>query len=105
MKLTEEIIERVWERGRVVADADPSHWRQDACGAWINRKQFGNQRLEFGWRAEPMAPGAGDDAESLRPFHWRNSCDSSGRLHCAVKADRTKVPAGEYVSPPRNCDI
>jgi hypothetical protein len=89
-----------------MADADPSRWRQDACGAWIYRGQFGNERSDFGWKAENVAVGSPDDPDNLRPFHWRNSCDrANGGLHCRVKADRIGVPAGEYVHPPRNRGI
>lgn len=106
MKPTDEIIAQVWERGRVMADADPAKWRQDACGAWIRREQFGNERSDFGWKAENVAVGAPDDPDNLRPFHWRNSYGrANGGLHCCVKADRAGVPADEYVHPPRNRGI
>jgi hypothetical protein len=106
MKLTEEIIAQVWERGRVMADSDASRWRQDACRAWICREHFGNERSNFGWKAENTLLGSPDDPANLRPFHWRNSCGHGGNgLQCRVKADREGVPAGEYVRPPRNRDI
>jgi hypothetical protein len=103
MDWKEESIEGVWQHGRVMPDADPAVWRQDACGAWIRRGQFGDSHSEFGWKIEKVAGGAPDTLENLRPFHWRNHFDIAGnKSHCQVKADRVGEPAGEYARPPRN---
>lgn len=103
MNPTDDQIEDIWQHGRVMTDADPSIWRQDACGAWIRRDQFGRKHSEFGWKIEAVAAGGPDTSEVLRPFHWRNRYDAANRKpHCAVRADRTGVPPGEYVHPPRN---
>lgn len=101
-----DVIERVWERGRVMPEANPSVWRQDACGAWMRRDQFGRARAEFGWKIEKTAPGGPDTPDNLRPFHCRNRQDiASNRPHCAVTADRSGVGPGEFAGPPRNRDI
>jgi hypothetical protein len=85
-----------------VAEADPAEWRQDACGAWIRRDQFGREGSEFGWKIENLAVGPGA-APVLRPFHLRNAFDPANRKpHCVVKADRAGVPSGEFAAPPRN---
>jgi hypothetical protein len=105
VNLTQEFIDRVWQHARATAEADPAAWRQDACGAWIRRDQFGHDQAEFGWRIEKVTASAPDDPASLRPFHWRNRYDVANRRpHCGVTADRGSTPAGEYVSPPRNRD-
>lgn len=101
-----EIIEAVWAHGRVMPEADSLHWRQDECGAWMRREQFGRENSEFGWKIEKIYPGGEDTVENLRPFHWRNGYDVAiGRPHCRVSADRLNVPAKEYASPPRNREL
>jgi hypothetical protein len=96
------LIEAVWAQGRVLPEADPTQWRQDACGAWIRREHFGREDSEFGWKIERIAAGA-QRAENLRPFHWRNSFDiAEGAPHCHVRADRAGVAAEKYARPPRN---
>jgi hypothetical protein len=98
-----DLIEDVWQHTRVAPDADPSTWRQDACGAWIRRDQFEHESAEFGWRIENVSEGGPHVLPNLRAFHVRNHfVTSSKRPHCEVTADRANVPAGEYVSPPRN---
>lgn len=106
MKWTPETLRQVWERGRVLPEADPSLWRQDACGAWMRRDQFGRERSEFGWKIERVSAGGADTPENLRPFHWRNRPDlANGRPHCTVTADRSGVGPGEFASPPLNREI
>jgi hypothetical protein len=106
MNLKQELVDRVWQHARVTAEADPAIWRQDACGAWMRRDQYGHDHAEFGWRIENVSAGAPNDPANLRPFHCRNRFDvANNRPHCAVIADRAGAPAGEYVSPPLNRDI
>ena len=84
-------------------EADASAWRQDACGAWMRRDQFGHEQSEFGWKVENVSKGGPDTLENLRPFHWRNSFDiGNNAAHCKVSAGRSGVMSGEYAGPPRN---
>ncbi len=93
------LVEAVWQHGRVMPEADPAQWRQDACGAWMRRGHYGHDS-DFGWKMERVAPGG---ADNLRPFHCRNAYDiSTGKPHCRVSADRSNVPAEKYATPPRN---
>jgi hypothetical protein len=103
MDWTREVADSLWAHGRAMPDADPSTWRQDACGAWIRRSQFGHEQAEFGWTIVNVSAGAPDTAEHLRPFHWQNRFDrASNTPHCRTTADRAGVPAGEHAAPPRN---
>jgi len=100
MAVTRELIDSVWERGRVMPEADPQVWRQDACGAWMKREHFEREDSDFGWKMESLSSG---DSGSLRPFNVRNHYDiGAGRAQCHATADRSKVPAEKYASPPRN---
>jgi hypothetical protein len=98
-----ELIDAVWLHGRVMPEADPEHWRQDECGAWMRREHFGREDTDFGWKIESIVPGAAQTPDALRPFHWRNGYDVANRsVHRRVTADRSNVPAEKYASPPRN---
>ena len=84
-------------------EADPAHWRQDACGACMQREQYGHEDAEFAWKLEKVSPGGADSADNLRPFHRSNGHDvASGRAHCHLTADRANLPAEKYAAPPRN---
>jgi hypothetical protein len=87
-------------------EADPAHWRQDECGAWMRREHFGREDSEFGWKLETISPGPGATAADLRPFNCRNGYDlANQRPHCHVSADRSNVPAEKYATPPRNREL
>lgn len=101
--MKKELVDAVWEQGRTLPEADPALWRQDACGAWMRRDQYGQESADFGWKAEKVTPGGADAPENLRPFHWRNRYDvAAGRPQCRLCADRSGVPAEKYATPPRN---
>lgn len=104
MPYSQQIIQSVWEKGRVIAGQDPAEWRQDACGAWMRRAQYGHESLEYGWKIENVLPGGAAEPENLRPFHTKNSYDvSAGRAHCRVTADQKHVdPHERLASAPRN---
>ena len=103
MKWTEQLISAVWQHGRVMPEADPATWRQDACGAWMRREQYGQEHAEFGWKIEKVSGGGLDTAENLRPYHCSNRYDvANSKAHCRISADRSDAPAVEYVRPPRN---
>lgn len=103
MKLDDETIQRVWERARGTGDQDPTHWRKDECGAWINREHFDDGRSEFGWKIADTQAGRAGDPEQLRPFHHANSFDiANGRAQCRVTADRTDAAPGAQLDQPRN---
>ena len=103
MNWNDEIIDEVWQHGRVLPDVDAALWRQDACGAWMRRDEYGHASSEFGWKMERVTAGTGDAPQSLRPYHWHNRFDISQHLaHGRVKADRSGVPASEQAWPPKN---
>ena len=98
-----ELHDAVWEHGRVMPEADAALWRQDACGAWMQRDHFGREDSDFGWKMEKVSAGGSDAPENLRPFNLRNRYDiANARPHCRMTADRSDVPAEKYARPPRN---
>jgi hypothetical protein len=98
MLCTEEIVQKVWEKGIVDGRNDPKYWRLDACGAWISRSEYGRQQSLFGWEINYIRAQTGIDGQrlsNLRPMQWKNNAHSQeGNMVCVLKA------AGV-----RNCDI
>jgi hypothetical protein len=91
MAWTDEQIEAVWQKGTVVSSNDPAVWRQDQCGAWIGRNEYGNRDNQYGWEIDHIAPNGGDGFGNLRPLQWENNvAKSDGRLACVTTADGTK---------------
>lgn len=103
VKWKPDVIDAVWEHGRVMSEADSDTWRQDGCGAWMRRDEFGREDAEFGWKIENVSAGGPNVPENLRPFNLANGYDiANDRPHCRITADRTDNPAGQYSLPPRN---
>lgn len=104
MEFSDDIVQRVWERGRAIGERDPTEWRQDECGAWIRRGHYGSPSSEFGWKIDNVTPGGpADNPDHLRPFHRDNTFDrGAGRTHCRVTADRDGVPPTAAIDSPRN---
>lgn len=93
MAFTEQVVQRVWEKGAVVNGYDPQVWRKDQCGAWMGRAQYGNRNSQYGWEIDhikPASEGGGDELSNLRPLQWQNNASKQdGRLTCAVTSGGT----------------
>ncbi len=88
---TDEMIQNVWEKGKVVTNNDSSKWRKDECGAWIARNKHGDRDSKYGWEIDHISPGGKDILSNLRPLQWENNVDKSdGRLKCNITSDGTK---------------
>lgn len=106
MGYSEQLIQQVWEKGRANGDISRDLWREDECGAWISRPDFGKADSEFGWKIVNVTPGAPDTPENLRPFHQRNGYDlASHQAKRHVTADRTGLPTFERTFQPCNRKI
>ncbi len=87
---SDDTIQKVWEKGKVVSNNDPAEWRKDDCDAWIARNQYGNRDSKYGWEIDHISPGGPDTLSNLRPLQWQNNVDKSdGRLKCNVTASGT----------------
>lgn len=87
---SDQLVQAVWNKGRVVPANDPLIWRQDDCGAWIHRRAYGERNNEYGWEFDHITPTGDDGLSNLRPLQWENNVvKSDGRLVCAVRSDGT----------------
>lgn len=103
MAVSEELIQQVWEKARVMADRDGAEWRKDECGAWLQREAYGQEHSEFGWMIANTSLGGEDVLENLHPLHYRNAYDrANGRAHCHVTADRTGMQPTGHIDHPAN---
>lgn len=99
----DEIVQAVWDKGRGMPDKDPGEWRQDNCGAWLQRDQYNKSDSEYGWKILNIVAGGSEDIENLQPYHWRNTYDiENGHAQCSISADRTKLTPGQYIDQPHN---
>lgn len=88
MGFSADMIQKVWQKGRVVSNNDPRFWKKDQCDAWMRRADYGNRDSQYGWEIDHIAPGGPDILSNLRPLHWLNNVDKSdGRLKCNVVAN------------------
>jgi hypothetical protein len=77
MAFIEEMIQQVWEKGKIVSKNEPNVFRKDECGAWIRRNQYGNRNSQYGWEIDHISPGGPDTLSNLRPLQWKNNTDKS----------------------------
>lgn len=82
MAFTDEQIQRVWEKGREVEGYNKDKYRQDACGAWMEKNKYGDTSSPFGWEIDHIKPKAllegqpedkVDNIDNLRPLQWSNN--------------------------------
>ncbi len=88
MSFSEEVVQQVWEKGKIVSGNDPKIWRKDDCEAWIERSKYGNRDSQYGWEIDHISPDGPDTLSNLRPLQWKNNVDKSdGSLKCNVTAN------------------
>lgn len=72
-----QTIQAVWNKGTIIPMVDPNLYRKDACGALIERSQYGvTAENGTGWEidhAMPVAQGGGDSLNNLQPMQWQNN--------------------------------
>lgn len=106
MKLTKDIVHKVWKKGRATADQDPTVWRKDECGAWIKYEHYGSEKSEFAWKILNVSAGSSSRPESLRPFHRENDFNrNTGLAVCRIKANREGTPPTTRLDAPHNTPI
>lgn len=78
MAFTEDIIQKVWEKGKEVPGYDSELYRKDQCDAWIINEMYGFRNTLYGWEIDhikPVSNGGTDDLSNLRPLQWENNAN------------------------------
>ena len=76
MPYSDETIQQVQEKGKVVSNRDPNIWRKDDAQTWIRREDYGNQDSQYGQdidHIKPESKGGGDALSNLCPLQWQNN--------------------------------
>ena len=103
MEFRTDIIDRVWETGRATDDQDPTVWRKDECGAWINYEHYGSEESEFGWRILNVSVASSSEPGKMRLFHRENDFNrNTGLAVCHIRADRDEAPPTAQLNAPHN---
>jgi len=106
MELSDASVQKVWEKARASQERNPAEWREDECGAWIQREQLNNANSEFGWHIRNIEAGGDDSAENLRPFHIENEFNLMAQSpQCRVTADRDHIAPTAKVGRPKNRSV
>ena len=71
MSFSDEVVQRVWEKGRIVSNYDKDKYRKDQCGAWITRAQYGNRDSMYGWEIDHIDPDGGAIFQICVPYNGR----------------------------------
>ncbi|MFA7188298.1 MAG: HNH endonuclease signature motif containing protein [Alphaproteobacteria bacterium] len=74
-------ISLIWEQANKVPGIDPTKYRKDVAGAWIERSAYGNCKSKLGWEVDhkkPISKSGSENISNLRPLQWENNrskCD------------------------------
>jgi len=82
VNLTQDLIEDVWQKGRIVDGYDPEVWRVDESNSWIKKADLANHGSKYGWEVDLIvasSQGGTEALSNLRPLQWQVWCQRNGR--------------------------
>lgn len=103
-RYTQEIIDLVWNKGRIITGYPAERVRKDACGAWIIKEYYGDREAIFGWEVDHIYPEKKlqekgvpqeliDNIDNLRPLNWKNNISKGTDYpvyHANVKSEEAR---------------
>jgi hypothetical protein len=96
------IINLIWEKATIIDPEYKDKFRQDSCGAWIEKDKYGKEDI-YGWEINhvfPISKGGDDNIINLRAMHWLNHLskkDFYPCYKCVIKAKKSKNFATEEI--------
>ena len=74
-KFSDEVIDRVWGKGKPVPGKNPDLYRQDAVGTTVYKPFYGKDS-NMGWQIDhkkPVKEGGTDNLRSLQPLQTKKN--------------------------------
>lgn len=68
----DDLVLKVWKKGRVIEKFDPNVWSRDICGRAIKFEEHG-KTTEHGWEIDlikPQVKQGSDDLDNLQPLYY-----------------------------------
>lgn len=83
-QFSDEILNKIWEKGRKDSKYNSDVVRRDACGAWMIKGKYNDRDSIYGWEVDRIYPESKlkelgvpqeliDDIANLRPLNWKNN--------------------------------
>jgi hypothetical protein len=72
----EDVIQHVWEKGKVIEGNSPAIWRADRYSYFMKRDDYCERNSRYGWEINhirPFSAGGDDSLENLQPLQWENN--------------------------------
>ena len=74
---SQQIIDAVWRKAKIIDGCNPDFLRQDPCDSWIEYTAYGdNTENGVGWEIDhikPVSENGTDDLDNLQPLQWENN--------------------------------
>jgi len=76
-RFPEEVVQKVWEKGKPVRGKEPDSYRRDAAGNVIYKPSYGKDS-DMGWEVDhkrPASKGGKDNLGNLQPLQTEENKD------------------------------
>lgn len=78
---SEQLKLSVWAKGKIADGYNPTFYRRDMFGTWMQYSAHGDTLSHFGWEIAhitPVTEGGTDDLSNLQPMQWQNNRNRTG---------------------------